>query len=207
MNKHIIALLILSLAGLSASYNVMEVAREKGYTEFFQAVEKSGLLEHATKQEDEDGSMAPFTVFVPTNEAMEQLGEADEDEIKSLIKFHVVPGQKYTAPDEFPTDGIPTVGQQLIMVTGEDNSTLFLEDSETQVTIVDGIHNDESFSANNGVCYIINGVLKPFEEVEADSTTEETSHENGEEVTENTDDENEHSYDDTEDDSDEEFEE
>jgi len=145
--------------------NVMEKAKELGHTTFYKEVEESGLLKHATKQPDEDGSMAPFTVFVPDNAAWEALKNTDQESVKSLIKFHVVPGQAFKTKDELPTDGAPTVGEQLVIANGD---TLYIEESKLKATIIDG-----PYETKNGVVYVINKVLTPanFEKPET-STTE-----------------------------------
>ncbi len=187
MKKVILTLLALCPT-IAVSSNVMDVAKENGYTAFYNEVKESGLLEHAIKPTGEQGSMAPFTVFVPTNEAMKSLSEVNQKTVKDVIKFHVVPGQEYASPEDFPTDGIPTVGQQMIMVSGDNNTTLNIDESETQVHISsDDDGKALSFEADNGVIYIIDGVLKPFEEESNDDqeTQESDTDDESEQESEN----------------------
>jgi uncharacterized surface protein with fasciclin (FAS1) repeats len=140
------------VCSISAS-DVVLTAKAEGYTAFHDAVVQAGLYEHAKKNVGEKNSMAPFTVFVPTNEAFAALKNVSADEQKKLITFHVVPGKKIEKPAEEMKSGVPTVGEQLLFMADE---KIFLEDSEHKAAIIKG-----PITAQNGTLYIIDHVIAP----------------------------------------------
>jgi len=79
---------------LTATDDVVITAQKEGYTAFHDAVMDAGVYEHAKKDAGAKGSLAPFTVFVPTNEAFEKIKLLDAKKKKKYITFHVVPGKK-----------------------------------------------------------------------------------------------------------------
>lgn len=132
---------------------VMEVAKDAGLTDFYKEVEESGLLEHANKAIKDKGTMAPFTVFAPTNEAMKGLrSSSDQKEVRDIIKNHVVPLNQYNTVEDIPTDGVPSVGGELIL---RKDTTLFLEGSSLKATI-----SGKPLLADNGVVYPLSGILR-----------------------------------------------
>ena len=154
MNTHsFITALLCTLTGLLSASDVVMTAKEHGHTAFHDAVHAAGLYDHAQKAEGEEGSMAPFTVFVPTNKAFEKIASLDDKEKKGLITFHVAPGQKIASRADMPRDGIGTVGEELL---NTDGTTIGLADSSVRAKIIGG-----PIQASNGVLYIIDTVLIP----------------------------------------------
>jgi uncharacterized surface protein with fasciclin (FAS1) repeats len=115
----------------------------------------------------------PFTVFAPTNEAFDELGEftleqlldpANQALLQKVLTYHVVPGDIRAAD---LTDGgtVTTVeGSEL---------TFDLSDDTRQVNGVDIIATD--VVAQNGVIHLIDGVLtQNLDIVDVASTTEAT---------------------------------
>lgn len=153
MIKHSFLLVFLSASTLCNAQTVVDLAARKGHTAFAQAVKAAGLYDHAQKAEGVDGSMAPFTVLVPNNKAFDALSGLDADKKKKLVMFHVIPGQKLESAAAITADGVPTVGEQLVM---GDGTKIHLDESTTTATIIGGPH-----QASNGVIYEIDTVLLP----------------------------------------------
>lgn len=155
MKTHYIFLPLIFLVGSYslAAEDVVLTAKTEGCTVFHDAVMYAGLYEHAKKEVGEKHSMAPFTVFVPTNDAFNAIKDLPEHEQKKLIPFHVVPGKKIQNPAEDMKTGASTVGEQLLFMK---DSKLFLDESETHATITKG-----PITAKNGVIYIIDHILAP----------------------------------------------
>ena len=151
--------------------DVVLTAQKEGYTAFHDAVMQAGLYDHAKKKRDEDGSLAPFTVFVPTNEAFDAIKSLDEKTKKKLITLHVLPHAEVKKPDEEMKTGLPTVGEKLLFAS---DNKVFIDESETKATVVKG-----PLSADNGLVYVIDTVLLPAgvtvpKQVEQPKKTEET---------------------------------
>lgn len=144
---------ILSLSARDGARDVVLTARDLGHTAFHEAVVAADLYKHAKKKPGEDGSMAPFTVFVPTNKAFAALKGVDAKTKKGLITFHVVPGQEVKQLSDIDADGVPTVGEQLLQFDG---TTVGLEDSDVRAKVIGG-----PIAGNNGVIYVIDTVLMP----------------------------------------------
>lgn len=136
-----------------APADVVLTAQKEGYTAFHDAVMHAGLYEHAKKKRDEDGSLAPFTVFVPTNEAFKAIQSLDEKTKKKLITLHVVPHAEVKKPDEEMKTGLPTVGEKLLFAQ---EGKVFIDESETKATVIKG-----PIPAENGLVYVIDAVLLP----------------------------------------------
>lgn len=153
-----LALLTLAIhdAHPTASEDVVMTAKAEGYSAFHDAVMETKIYEHAKKDPKDEGSMAPFTIFVPTNEsfaAVNNLKGIDPKVEKKIITCHVVPGKKIEKLSDELSEGASTVGQQLIYYK-EDK--LFLDESDVKATIVKG-----PIEARNGMVYVIDKVLAP----------------------------------------------
>jgi len=133
--------------------DVVVTAKENGCSAFYEAVMQTGLYEQAKKEVGADGSLAPFTVFAPTNEALEPLKKLDAKAQKHLLMYHVVPSKKIEKPLEDLKDGAPTVGEKLLKASGQ---SLFLDESDAKASIVKG-----PFTASNGLVYVIDALLTP----------------------------------------------
>jgi len=143
--------LINSMSAICA--DVVVTAQTEGYSAFHDAVMHAGIYDHAKKNEGESGSLAPFTVFVPTNEAFEAIKNLDAKKQKKYITYHVVPGKKIEKPEAEMKDGVGTVGEKLLFAT---DGTIFLDESKTKAKIIKG-----PITAKNGLLYIIDQVLLP----------------------------------------------
>lgn len=116
-----------------------------------QAVTAAELVE--TLQGD-----GPFTVFAPTNEAFEGLGDTlttllepeNKDDLANVLTYHVVPGELMAADLED--------GQQLETVQGE---TLEVSIEGDEVKVGDATVVTADVDASNGVVHVIDTVLQP----------------------------------------------
>ncbi|MDQ5940898.1 MAG: hypothetical protein QG632_624 [Candidatus Dependentiae bacterium] len=151
----IFSLLITSLhvVTIAATDDVAVTAKKEGCSEFYDAIVAAGVYEHAKKQPDENGSLAPFTVFAPANEAFAAIKDIDPKKKKQIITLHVVPGKKIAKTADDMKDGVPTVGEQLLF---EKEGKISLDRAQTKATITKG-----PIDANNGVVYLIDTVLLP----------------------------------------------
>lgn len=158
MKKQNILILTIALinAPLAADADVVVTAKTEGYSAFHDAVMSAGIYEHAKKNEGDAGSLAPFTVFVPTNEAFEAIKSLDAKKLKKYITYHVVPGKRLEKLDETMKDGVGTVGEKLLF---SQNGELFLDESKTKAKVTKG-----PITASNGLIYVIDHVLLPAED-------------------------------------------
>lgn len=100
----------------------------------------------------------PYTVFAPTNEAFEALGNtletllepANKEELAEILTYHVVPGE-LTASEL-------TDGQQLETVQGE---SLEVKIDGEEVTVNGAAVVTPDVEASNGVVHVIDEVLTP----------------------------------------------
>ena len=101
----------------------------------------------------------PYTVFAPTNKAFAALGQEqlsellqpkNRDQLKSILTYHVVPG-------ELTADRLKD-GQQLETVEGE---SLTVSINGGTVKIDDATVVRPDVDASNGVAHVIDGVLTP----------------------------------------------
>lgn len=152
MNR-LLLLLLSSCFMTLAARDVVLVAQDAGHTAFHDAVQAADLYKHAKKKEGENGSMAPFTVFVPTNAAFAKIATLPKKEQLGLIPYHVVPGQKIELLQSMAGNDMPTVGEVLLQTDG---THLNLADSATKAKIV-----GSPLPADNGIVYVIDAVLLP----------------------------------------------
>ena len=100
-------------------------------------------------KDSEDGE--GYTVFAPTNDAFEKLGDVDltEEQIKEVLLYHVVAG---TVTSDMLSDGQVTTlnGQDLVI----DTSAGVTINEDVSVTAADNL-------ASNGVVHVIDTVLVP----------------------------------------------
>lgn len=99
----------------------------------------------------------PFTVFAPTNKAIEQalqafagVGLNDSNTIAMILNYHVVPGI-------YPASAI-TDGLILTTLSGED---LLFNVVDNTATINGNKISSTDFLANNGILHVIDGFLMP----------------------------------------------
>ena len=121
----------------------------------------STLVEAVTAAELVDTLKAegPYTVFAPNNKAFAALGQdqlskllqpENRDQLKSILTYHVVPG-------ELTADRLKD-GQELETVEGE---SLTVSINGGTVKIDDATVVRPDVDASNGVAHVIDGVLTP----------------------------------------------
>jgi len=161
MKKALIALLVVSMLsmGLSAAEGdeaktIVETAAEAGnFNTLVGAVEAAGLTETLSGE-------GPFTVFAPTDEAfalVEGLDEIDVETLTEILTYHVVSGA-FMAADVVNMTAIPTLqgGNLTVEVTEEG-----VKVNGANVTATDIV-------CSNGVIHVIDAVLTPPAEEEAE---------------------------------------
>ncbi|SFE36731.1 fasciclin domain-containing protein [Roseivivax sediminis] len=150
---------VLAGAGLGATsavaqdMNIVETAQEAGdFETLLAAAESAGLVETLTGE-------GPFTVFAPTDEAFEALPEGtvdellmeeNQDQLTSILTYHVVPGAVMSSDLE---DGMEAE-------TVEGSSVTVSIDGDT-VMVGDATVTQADIEASNGVIHVIDSVLMP----------------------------------------------
>jgi uncharacterized surface protein with fasciclin (FAS1) repeats len=117
----------------------------------------------------------PLTLFAPTNEAFDALGElpTDPEVIKAILLYHVV--------------GEGVVLEDGLVVETLNGASVLLTVTETETKVNDS-NIGETIAASNGIIYVIDAVLLPADEPELPTTEKpvdpvepplvSTSHEN-----------------------------
>ncbi|SLN61669.1 Immunogenic protein MPT70 precursor [Roseivivax jejudonensis] len=133
--------------------NIVETAQDAGnFSTLLAAAESAGLVETLTGE-------GPYTVFAPTDEAFEALpdGTVDEllmeenqDQLTSILTYHVVPGAVMSAD---LSDGMEAE-------TVEGSSVTVSIDGDT-VMVGDATVTQADIEASNGVIHVIDTVLMP----------------------------------------------
>lgn len=132
--------------------NIVAVAAETpDLSTLVEAVEAAGLV--GTLEEP-----GPYTVFAPTNEAFEALGNtletllepANKGELAEILIYHVVPGEL--------TSSELSDGQMLKTVQGD---SLKVKIDGEEVTVNGAKVAIPDVEASNGVVHVINQVLTP----------------------------------------------
>ena len=138
--------------GEAATGNIVAVAAETPQlSTLVDAVTAAELVETL----EEPG---PYTVFAPTNQAFEALGEtletllkpANKEELAEILTYHVVPGELTAAE--------LSDGQQLETVQGE---SLEVAIDGEEVTINGAAVTTPDVNASNGIVHVIDEVLTP----------------------------------------------
>ncbi|SEL89901.1 fasciclin domain-containing protein [Roseivivax marinus] len=136
-----------------ASMNIVETAQDAGdFTTLLAAAEAAGLVETLTGE-------GPYTVFAPTDEAFDALPEGtvdelllpeNQDQLTSVLTYHVVPGAVMSAD---LSDGMEAE-------TVEGSSVTVSIDGDT-VMVGDATVTQPDIEASNGVIHVIDTVLMP----------------------------------------------
>ncbi len=126
---------------------IAEVAADAGnFTQLLGALTDTGLAQTFAQPGN-------YTVFAPTDEAFEALGDVDlsADELKSILLFHVV-GDRLTR-DQLATDDIvPTLDGRPLFVNRDGSNILNI--SGAKVLVYD-------IEASNGIIHVIDRVMIP----------------------------------------------
>jgi len=139
-------------SGAEAGENVVQVAQ--GTPDLSTLVEALTAAELAKTLE----GPGPFTVFAPTNEAFEALGDtlstllepANKEELAEVLTYHVVPGE-LTASEL-------SDGQMLETIQGD---SLEVKVEGEEVTVNGAAVVTPDVEASNGVVHVIDEVLTP----------------------------------------------
>jgi len=139
-------------SGAEAGENVVQVAQ--GTPDLSTLVEALTAAELAKTLE----GPGPFTVFAPTNEAFEALGDtlstllepANQEELAEVLTYHVVPGE-LTASEL-------SDGQMLETIQGD---SLEVKIEGEEVTVNGAAVVTPDVEASNGVVHVIDEVLTP----------------------------------------------
>lgn len=150
------ALLVIAIATPPAlagpSKNIVQVARDAGqFQTLLKAVEVAGLTGTLSGQ-----GQGPFTVFAPTDAAFAALPAGtlehllqDRDALRSILLYHVVPGE-YRAAQVLATTTLPTVNGQSLEVSANGGPKV----SGANIVATD-------IEARNGVIHVVDAVLLP----------------------------------------------
>lgn len=130
--------------------NIVEIAMADGrFTKLVAAVKAADLVGTLTSE-------GPFTVFAPTDDAFNALGEdtlnavlADKAKLTSILTYHVVP-EKLMAADVLSKKTLVTAQGGELTVTSEPSPKV----NDANIVITD-------IEASNGVIHVIDKVLLP----------------------------------------------
>jgi uncharacterized surface protein with fasciclin (FAS1) repeats len=132
--------------------DIMEVAVEDGrFTSFVGALNETNL----SRTLRENG---PFTVFAPTDQAINALPEetrealfgGSEENVTRLLQYHIVPG-RYRGSDVAQLNQLTTMDGDILAVNATNG-----------IVFVDGIQvNETDIVASNGLIHAIDGVMIP----------------------------------------------
>jgi len=136
--------------------DIPTVAAEAGNFDTLLAAVKAADLAETLSGE------GPFTVFAPTDEAFgelpegtltELLKEENQGQLRSILLYHVVPGEYKAADLAGDVQNLDTAGEQSLRVDGTDGVTV----AGASVVAAD-------VEASNGVIHVIDTVLLPQDE-------------------------------------------
>ena len=143
---------------------------------------KVEILQEAIKAVDKDGKLKSllsderemFTVFVPTDEAFEELHQelgvtADEllamepkDGLKQLLAYHIVPGEAIMSADLEDGQELPTkLGDDKVLTVKMEGDKVTIEGVGSDAEVI-----TPDKEACNAIVHVIDDVLLPIEESE-----------------------------------------
>jgi uncharacterized surface protein with fasciclin (FAS1) repeats len=153
--------------------NIVEGAEEAGdFTTLLAAADAAGLVDTLS---DED---ATLTVFAPTDEAFEALGQdtidgllADPETLADILLYHVIADQAVDAETALSLAGstVEMANGDIVALTIRDGE-LFINGSQVTATDVE---------ASNGIIHVIDAVLIPPADAEPTGTIAEVAVANG----------------------------
>lgn len=132
--------------GFGNADTVLDVARRNGSGTFGTLAERAGLGERL-------GGSGPFTIFAPTDAAFRAAGlrRSDEEELRRIIGYHIVPGQIGSSFME---------GLEMNHLTAS-GATLSIDGRGDVIRVNDSRVLRTDLVAGNGVVHIIDRVLRP----------------------------------------------
>ncbi|HSD57305.1 MAG TPA: fasciclin domain-containing protein [Methanotrichaceae archaeon] len=127
------------------------IATDGNFTTLVTALQEAGLVE--TLKEP-----GPFTMCTPTDEAFSKIPEeelndllADENRLRDVLMYHIIPGAKVMSSDL--VDGMTATTMQGENLTFDINETAVMVDGATVL--------EPDIEASNGVIYHIDTVMMP----------------------------------------------
>jgi uncharacterized surface protein with fasciclin (FAS1) repeats len=153
--------------------NIVEVAAAAGGFDTLVAALEATNLDDVLA--DEDGT---FTVFAPTDEAFEALGQdtidallADPETLSDILLYHVISGAAVESGEALELAGstVEMANGDIVALTIRDGA-LFINGSEVTATDIE---------ASNGVIHVIDAVLLPPADAEPTRNIVEVAVENG----------------------------
>lgn len=149
-----IALPVMFASGVAAAADIVETAVEAGsFQTLLTAAQAAGLV-------DTLKSEGPFTVFAPTDEAFAKLPEGtvedllkpeNQDQLKSILTYHVVPGKTMSSD---------LAGKQ-VEVESVEGSAIPIDATGDNVMVADATVTQADIEADNGVIHVIDEVIQP----------------------------------------------
>ncbi|XP_032155422.1 stabilin-2 [Sapajus apella] len=110
---------------------------------------------------DEEGGGGPYTIFVPSNEALNNMKDGTLDYLRSpegsrklleLIRYHIVPFTQLEVATLISTPHVRSMANQLIQFNTTDNGQILANNVAME---------EIEITAKNGRIYTLNGVLIP----------------------------------------------
>jgi transforming growth factor-beta-induced protein len=131
----------------TSSMTIAEIAVDAGFTELVDALSAAGLVSVFTQPGN-------YTVFAPTNEAFEALGDISlsKEELTKILLFHVV-GDELTRDQIATDDYIPTLSDGRPLIVNRDGSNIIDISGAKFVTT--------NIQASNGIIHVIDKVIIP----------------------------------------------
>lgn len=144
---------------------VQNAVNSRDHTTLVSAVQAAGLADTLM-------GAGPFTVFAPTNAAFDRLPAGtvsnlmmpqNRDQLRSVLTFHVVPGNYSAAelksliaasPNRVAT--LRTVNGGMLRVTMEGNNIVLMGENNSKAYVTQG-----DVRQSNGMIHVVNGVLIP----------------------------------------------
>lgn len=129
--------------------SIIDAANQIGLTTFAKLVQNSGMA-------DQFSQGGPYTVFAPSNQAIENLPqesrqqlEQNPDSLKQLAGGHIYQGT--ITQQDLQNPNLTTVGGQKLTLNTTDDG----------MVTVNGVKITKGIPFNNGVIYEIDGVMMP----------------------------------------------
>jgi len=142
---------------LSTNGIVENLENTRKYSTFLSLLEKSGLYKALSQK-------GPFTVFVPSNEALEKIDKismgklmtpSGRPELEKIVKYHIIAGFLRVC-DLTAGESISTIeGDQLVVII-ENHKTRLMDGNGNMVDIT-----RPDILSKNGIMHLTSGVLMP----------------------------------------------
>lgn len=137
---------------LLSAQNVFDVLSEEDQAStFVEAIQKAGL-------ESRFSSDGPYTIFAPTNSALEgmkdRIDRANSSWARRFVMNHVLTGMA-TKRQIIAMSKAPTMGGLVLTISVDNNNNVMINETTNGVMII-----ESNIRAQNGVIHLINGTLE-----------------------------------------------